>query len=191
MPAHLLVIGLVPPSDFSRFLGDLRARYPEASLTALIGNPKLRAESAGADDYLLWSDFPPRALAAELRRRRFSLFVIAFNREYDFSATFWKVLLLILASRARGVLFCEQAQLPEKITPLSHLTGMPMRVFVMWLGVLWRYISYFGRIIAIQLLVLLLGVFLVLPLLGLVLVDTGVFLVRLFLRPRRNQAAPQ
>lgn len=191
MPSHLLVIGLVPSADFARFLGELRGRYPEASLTALIGNPKLREESPGAEDYLLWSDYSPRALADELRRRRFSLFVIAFNREYYFTLTFWKVLLLILASRARGVLFCEQARLPEKVTPLAHLTGMPFRVFLMWLAVIWRYVYYFGRIALSQLLLLGLGALLLIPLLGLLLVDLGVFVVRLFRPPRRNQAASQ
>lgn len=187
MPSHLLVIGLVPAPDFSRFLGELRARYPEASLTALIGHPSLR--DGGAEDYLLWSDYSPRVLADELRRRRFSLFVIAFNREYYFTLTFWKVLLLILASRARGVLFCEQARLPEKVTPLAHLTGMPFRVFLMWLAVIWRYVYYFGRIALSQLLLLGLGALLLIPLLGLLLVDFGVFVARLFRPPRRNQAA--
>ena len=191
MQSSILVIGLVPAPDFARFLGDLRARYPDATVTALVGNPELRGGSPRADEYLLWGDLPPRALAAELRRRRFSLFVVAFNREYYFTATYWKILLLTIASRARGVLFCEQARLPDRITPIAHVTGMPIKVALMWLGVMLRYVYLFGRLVLTELLFLVLGLLLLLPLVGLVLVDMSLAVVGVFAPRRRRQAAAE
>ena len=188
MQSSILVIGLVPRSDFTRFLGELRARYPEASVTALVGNPELRIENAGVEEYLLWGDLPPRALAAELRRRRFSLFIVAFNREYYFTLTYWKVLLLTAVSRARGVLFCEQARLPKRVAPLSHLGGAPLQVTIAWINLIFVQLVRLITIGLTHLIIFLHGALLILVLLGIAAVDVGVAVTRLFHRPRRNQA---
>jgi hypothetical protein len=188
MQSSILVIGLVPRSDFTRFLGELRARYPEAAVTALVGNPELRIENAGVDEYLLWGDFPSRALAAELRRRRFSLFIVAFNREYYHTLTYWKVLLLAAFSRARNVLFCEQARLPTRIAPLSHLGGAPLKVIVAWIALICVQLVRLVTIGLTHLIIFVLGSVLILVLLGIVAVDTGVAVAQLLGRPRRNQA---
>jgi hypothetical protein len=191
MQSTILVIGLVPLPDFTRFLGELRARYPEAAVTALVGNPELRITDAGVDEYLLWADLPPRALAAELRRRRFSLLAVAFNREYYYTFTYWKVLLLAAVSRAGNVLFCEQARLPKRIAPLSHLGGAPLKVTVAWFILMCVQLVRLVTIGLTHLIILLHGVLLIPVLLGIVGVDAGVAVARLFRRPRRNQAGAQ
>lgn len=191
MRSALLVIGLLPPKDFARFLRDLRARYPEAPVTALIGNPELHSADPGAEQYLLWSDLPPRALAAEIRRRRFALLIVAFNPEYYYSLTYWKVLLLAAASRAKGVLFCKHGRLPDTVPSLSQIRGAPLRITAMWSFVIFLHVVRLIAILLLQLLFLVLGMLLLLPLLGVALVDVGVWIARLFRPPRRNQAGPR
>ena len=91
----------------------------------MVGTPELQAAAeAVADDSLLWSSTSARALLGELRRRRFALLALPYNREYRYTLTFWKALALTVASRARGLLFCEEARLPEPAVPLEVL-GRP------------------------------------------------------------------
>jgi len=125
MAPRIAVIGLTPAPEFARFLRALRECYPEAAVTAVVGTPELQAAAeAVADDSLLWSSTSARALLGELRRRRFALLALPYNREYRYTLTFWKALALTVASRARGLLFCEEARLPEPVVPLDML-GRP------------------------------------------------------------------
>lgn len=125
MAPRIAVIGLTPAPEFARFLRALRECYPEAAVTAVVGTPELQAAAeAVADDSLLWSSTSARALLGELRRRRFALLALPYNREYRYTLTFWKALALTVASRARGLLFCEEARLPEQAVPLDML-GRP------------------------------------------------------------------
>jgi len=122
MAPRIAVIGLTPGPEFARFLRALKERYPEAAVTAVVGTPELKAAAeAAADDSLLWSSTSARALLGELRRRRFALLALPYNREYRYTLTFWKALALTVASRARGLLFCGNARLPEPAVPLEVL----------------------------------------------------------------------
>jgi hypothetical protein len=188
MPPRLLVIGLVPPTDFARFLGDLRIRYPEAAITALIGNPELCSVQPQADEYLLWNESPPRELAAELRRRRFALSVLAFNPEYCYTLTYWKALLLTAVSRTRGVLLCRHGRLPETAPSLSEAWGARVKLAARWVPTVCLHLALLAAILLFHLMFLLFGALLLLPLLGLIAVDAGVAVARLFGPPRRNQA---
>jgi hypothetical protein len=179
----LLVIGLTPAPDFSRFLGELRARYPEAALTALIGNPELRSGQPQADHYLLWSEFPPRALATELRRRRFALHLIVFNPEYRYTLPYWKALALAAAARAPAPLLCPQGRLPHTAPASSELPGGWLKRTLGWVSLLLRQgvgLLAFGLL---HLSVLLLALPLLLVFLGILTVDLGVVIARLFRRP--------
>jgi len=123
MRPRLLAIALVPPADFARFMRDLRARYPEVEVTALIGSSELLADTGpgAADEYLSWGSFGARSLLAEVRRGRFDLLAMPYNRDYCHRLTYWRALALAIASGARGVLFCEQACLPRQATSLEAL----------------------------------------------------------------------
>src|SRR5512140_893470 len=114
MRPSILVIALVPPEDCSRFLEELGQRYPGAAVTALVGSPDLEVMNGAADppEYLRWSAFGGRALLAEVRRRRFDLLALPYTADYCHRLTYWKALALAAGSRARGLLFCEQARLP-------------------------------------------------------------------------------
>lgn len=122
MAPRIAVIGLTPGPEFARFLRALRERYPEAAVTAVVGTPELQAAAESlAEDCLLWSSTSARRLLAELRRGRFALLALPYNREYRYTLAFWKALALTVVSRARGVLLCENARLPEPSVPLDTL----------------------------------------------------------------------
>jgi len=126
MGLSILAVALVPRALFARMLDDLRARYPGARLTALIGSEELRDDSSGTapDEYLLWRSFGTRALIGELRRRRPDLLVVAYGRDYYTKATYWKALALALASGARGKLFCPDAELGKQSAPRGNLSAL-------------------------------------------------------------------
>jgi len=177
------VIGLVPARRFARFLEGLRARYPQAALTAIIGSPELRVGDA-AQEYLLWGELGARGLVREVRRRRLDLLVLAYNRDYAGTLTYWKALALVLVSRAGGLLFCEDARLPD---PASlQALGRPRALAHALLGTAWTMVAqplaYLAREAAIIALSLPLG----LVLLAIVAVDLADASVGALTRRRRN-----
>ncbi len=186
----IVVIGLVPAEDFTRFLREVRQRYPEATLTAVVGAPELQAPAReGAEECLLWSDFPARALVEELRRRQPMLVAVPYNPEYAASRTYWKALALATLSRSKGVLFCEGARLPEGATTLRRL-GRPTTHIAAVVSALVRGPVYrLGRLLEDLGLVVLCSP-LVLVLLGIMLVDVARKAVGLVSRRERKRARP-
>ncbi len=162
------VIGLVPASEFAAFLRGLRARYPEAAVTAVIGSPDLHVDGA-ADEYLTWSSFGARALVGEIRRRRFDLLAVPYNREYLYTFTFWKALVLALLSRTRGLLFCEQAQLPETLS--LQALGRPRALAGALLSAAWNMVVQPLIFLAREAAIIAVSSLLVLVLLGIIVVD--------------------
>ena len=171
MTGNIIVIGLVPPPDFARFLRELRARYPEAKLTAVIGNKELQAVATqGAEECLLWSSMPARALLNELRQRQALLIAVPYNPEYAITRTYWKALMLASLARAKSLLFCERARLPENDTSLHRLSRPLIQVTTI-LSAIGRAI---GRRIArfvSDIVIILVSSPLLLVLLGIILID--------------------
>ena len=187
MGASLLVIALVPPETFAPFLEELRQRYPEAGLTALVGTPELEVgEGAARPEYLRWGAGGSRALLRELRRRHFDLLVLAYTKDYCHRLTFWKALALVAASGAKGLLFCEEARLPAVAAPVSRLARPLPRAGALLSAVvcrgLWRVLGW----LLTELLILVLGAGLLLVLLAITVVDGADALLGLVTRRQRK-----
>jgi hypothetical protein len=191
MGPRLLVIALVPPADFSRFLREVRARYGDAQIAALIGSPELRGESgpAAADEYMLWGSLPGRALIADVRRRRFDLLTVAYNRDYCHRVTYWKALAVAIASGARGMLFCEQARLPQRVVPPAALGRPWPRAAALLSAVFVRGIPRVIAYLLAESLIALLGSLLVIVLAGIVAADAAEAVARGFRRSGRSRAS--
>ncbi len=189
MRVRLLVIALVPPADFSRFLRDLKARYTDAEVTALIGSSELRVESGSAPvgEYMLWGSLPGRALIAEARSRRFDLLVIPYNRDYCHRATYWKALAVAIASGARGMLFCEQARLPRRVVSPGALGRPWPRAAALLSAVFVRGVPRVAAYLLAESLIALLGSLLVMVLAGIVAADVAEAAARGFRRPGRSR----
>ena len=70
MVSRILVISIVPEGPLETLVADLKARYPSASITALVGaEPKGAARRASAE-FLVWGSRPARKLIGELRGRK-------------------------------------------------------------------------------------------------------------------------
>jgi hypothetical protein len=191
MHPRLLAIALVPPADFLRFLRELRARYGDAEVTALIGSPELGGESgpAAADEYVLWGSLPGRALIADLRRRRFDLLLVAYNRDYCHRVTYWKALAIAIASGARGMLFCEQARLPQRAV-LPAVLGRPWpRAAALMSAVFARGIPRVAAFLLAESLIALLGSLLVVVLAGIAAADAAEAVARGFGRSGRSRTS--
>jgi len=169
MPLRIGVIGLVPVREFTRFVGELRSRYPKTAVTAVIGSPELQVDGA-ADEYLLWGSLSVQALVREIRQRRFDLLAVPYNREYTHTLTYWKALALALVSGTRGLLFCEQARLPKSADSLPAL-GRPRALAGAALSAAWRMVVYPVAYLAREAAILALSSPLLLVLLGIVAVD--------------------
>jgi hypothetical protein len=191
MRPRVLVIALVPPADLSRFVRGLRARYGGAGITALIGSYELRAESgpAAVDEYVLWGSFSGRALVADMRRRRFDLLVIVYNRDYCHRITYWKALAVAIVSRARGMLFCEQARLPQRAVSLEALGRPWPRAAAFLSAVFVRGVPRVVAYLLAELLIALLGSLMVVVLAGIVAADVTEAVAGSFRRPGRSQAS--
>lgn len=192
MGMQIGVLALIPPRVFSRLMGELRLRYPEARITALVGTDELRnpVSAGAADDYLVWRSFGTRALISELRRRRFDLLVVAHGRDYYARATYWKALALALASGARGKLFCPDGQLGARAVPRGSLAAVLRSV--------WAVVSAAARGLArtfaapvITLCVAAAGLVLVPIFLGIAVADLVAALAGDRGRPGRSRARPR
>ncbi len=106
MGSHLLVLRLVPPDVFERLLRDLRARYPQARVTAVA-----EGEAPAADDVIDWRSLRGLGLIRKLRELRPDLVVVAHGRDHYATRAYWKAALLALACGARARSFCEEGDL--------------------------------------------------------------------------------
>ncbi len=167
----IIVIGLMPAEEFARFLRDLRARYPESTLTAVVGSTDLQTVAGqSADECLLWTSLPGRALVEELRRRQPVLVAVAYNPEYVVTRTYWKALALTILARAKGALFCERGRLPERTSTL-HVLGRPLTYLAAVYSAIARSLGrYLIRYLQL-LLIFVVSLPLVFVLIGIVLVD--------------------
>ncbi len=188
MPARIVVIGLVPAKSFREFVEELRTRYPDASVTAVVGAPELEPVAREtAEECLLWQSLPARTLLRELRGRRADLLAVPYNREYGHTATYWKVFALATASGAKGLLFCEQARLPERVDPLPAL-GRPGRRLRSLLAAAWRVITRPILYLLTEIVVIsLTSLLFLLVLLGIILVDLVDTTVGAVVRRGRNR----
>jgi len=189
MRPRLLVIALVPPADFSRFLRDLKARHANAEITALIGSSELRAESdaVAVGHYVHWGSLSGRALIGEVRSRRFDLLVMPYNRDYCHRVTYWKALAVAIVSGARGMLFCEQSRMPQRVVSLAAL-GRPWPRAAALLSAV--FVRGFPRVVAYLLaesVIALLGSLLVIVLAGIVTADVTEAIAGSSRRHRRSQ----
>jgi hypothetical protein len=167
--ARIGVIGLVPAQDFAAFLSALHTRYPEASVTAIIGSSDLQLDGA-ADEYLQWGSFGARGLVREIRRRRFDLLAVPYNPEYIYTLTYWKTLVLALLARTKGLMFCERAALPESSASLQALgttRAIAATLLSLAANIIWQPVAYFLREAAI----IALSSLLLFVLLGIIVVD--------------------
>ena len=190
MPPRLLVIALVPPADFSRFLRGLRAQYPDAEVVALVGSSELRLADGPdrPDECLSWGSYGARALVSEIRRRRFDLLVMPYNPDYCHRVTYWKALALAIASGARGMLFCERARLPGGPAPLSSLARPLARAGALLSAIAVRGIPRVAAFLLAELLIALLGSMMVIVLAGIAAADLGEAIAAGGARRTRNRA---
>ncbi len=108
MGPRVLALRLVPEDIFERLLAQLRARHPEAHLTALA------AGGAGeADDAVDWRGARGLALLRDLRGRRPDLVVVAHGRDHYATRAYWKAVLLALGAGGRRCL-CEDGDLDRE-----------------------------------------------------------------------------
>jgi hypothetical protein len=178
------VIGLVPAQEFATFLRGLRSRYPEAAVTAVIGSPELHRDGA-ADEYLMWGSLGARALLGEIRRRRFDLLAVPYNREYLYTFTFWKALLLAVLSRTRALLFCEQAQLPERLS--LQALGRPRALAGALLSAAWNMVAQPLIFLAREAVIIAVSSLLILVVAGIIVVDGWEAVTRAVARRGRNR----
>lgn len=110
MARRVLALRLVPPEVFARLLVQLRRTHPDTSILAVAASD----ETAGADEVIDWRQARPRRLAAELRRRRFDLAVVAHGRDQYATRAYWKAVLLTAIARARETVLCEDGLLAHR-----------------------------------------------------------------------------
>jgi hypothetical protein len=110
MERRLLAVQLVPADVFARLLCRLREENPRAHITAVAASEHI----AEADATLDWRRTSGGRLAAELRRRRFDVAVLAHGRDHYTTRAYWKAVLLVRLARAREVLLCEEGRLDRQ-----------------------------------------------------------------------------
>ncbi len=110
MARRVLALRLVPTEVFGRLLVELRQTHPDTSIVAVAASD----ERAGADEVIDWRHARPRSLAAELRRRRFDLAVVAHGRDQYATRAYWKAVLLAAIARARETVLCEDGLLARR-----------------------------------------------------------------------------
>ncbi len=110
MARSVLALRLVPTEVFGRLLAELRQTYPDTRIVAVATSE----ETAGADEVIDWRHARPRSLAAELRRRRFDLAVVAHGRDQYATRAYWKAVLLAAIARARETVLCEDGLLRRR-----------------------------------------------------------------------------
>ena len=106
MASRIIALRLVPPDVFERLLRDLRARHPQAEITAVTGD-----EAGTADGAVDWHTVRGLPLVKKLRGVRPDLAVVAHGRDHYATRAYWKAAFLALASGARARAFCEEGDL--------------------------------------------------------------------------------
>ncbi len=115
MPRRLLAIRLVPTDAFTRLLQELRRGEPDAEVAALAASDHID----GADEVIDWRREGGRRLAAELRRRRFDVAVLAHGQDHYATHAYWKAVLLLWLAGARQSILCEEGLLDRRYSFLA------------------------------------------------------------------------
>lgn len=111
MVSRILVISVVPEGPLAALVADLKARYPSASITALVGAEPTGAASRASAEFLLWGSLPARRLIGELRGRRFDRAVVAHGGDQCLSRSYWKAVAVALLCGGRRAVLCEDGKL--------------------------------------------------------------------------------
>lgn len=122
MVSRILIISVVPEAPLAALVADLKARYPSASIAALVGAEPTGAARRASAEFLVWGSRPARKLIGELMGRRFDRVVVAHGGDQCLSRRYWKAVAVALLCGGHRMVLCEDGQLARS-APAAGAVG--------------------------------------------------------------------